>query len=184
MQGKVLNQSVLTGWEKRQPKREDASNERTKAYRERMALKSDAVKRAVTQCDDTKREVTLETETETETEKKKPLSSSDDDEGANPSIRLIPVKAILAAYHEHCPMMPVVRKMTEPRKRKLKARWLDDPECQTVEYWNKFFAYVAQSDFLTGRGREPWIGCDFEWLIEAGNHVKVIEGKYENRSVA
>lgn len=89
-------------------------------------------------------------------------------------------KEILAAYHGQCPMMPAVRVMTDARKRKLKARWTEDDSRQTVEYWQRFFGYVAKSDFLTGRdGR--WTGCDFEWLIEAGNHVKVIEGKYENR---
>jgi hypothetical protein len=94
--------------------------------------------------------------------------------------RTIPVKDILAAYHEHLPMMPAVRVMTDARKRKLKARWTEDASRQSAEYWQKFFGYVAKSDFLTGRdGR--WTGCDFEWLIEAGNHVKVIEGKYENR---
>jgi hypothetical protein len=94
--------------------------------------------------------------------------------------RTIPVKEILAAYHEHLPMMPAVRVMTEARKRKLKARWVEDASRQTVEYWQRYFAYVAASDFLTGRDSR-WTGCDFEWLIEAGNHVKVIEGKYENR---
>jgi hypothetical protein len=97
--------------------------------------------------------------------------------------RLIPVTAILAAYHASLPMLPAVRQMTDSRKKKLKQRWLEDAECQSVEYWAKFFAYVAQSDFLTGRdGR--WTGCNFEWLIEAKNHLKVIEGTYENREAA
>lgn len=114
-------------------------------------------------------------------------ADSDGDDGVdvkakNPG-RLIPVAAILAAYHEHLPMMPAVRVMTDARKRKLKARWTEDAQRQTVEYWQKFFAYVAGSDFLTGRDNR-WTGCDFEWLIEAGNHVKVIEGKYENREPA
>lgn len=95
--------------------------------------------------------------------------------------RVIPTGAILAAYHERLPMLTAVRKMTDNRKRKLKARWCEDPERQTVEYWDKFFAYVADSDFLTGRDNR-WSSCDFEWLIESENHIKVIEGKYENRA--
>jgi hypothetical protein len=97
--------------------------------------------------------------------------------------RLIPVTAILAAYHANLPMLPAVRQMTDSRKRKLKQRWLEDAERQTPEYWAKFFAYVATSDFLSGRdGR--WTGCNFEWLIEGKNHLKVVEGQYENRSAA
>jgi len=37
MQGKVLEGLRLTGWEKRQPKREDSSSERVRAFREREA---------------------------------------------------------------------------------------------------------------------------------------------------
>lgn len=45
MQGRVLNGNHLSGWEERQPKREDNSSDRVKSYRER-----NAVKRDVTQC--------------------------------------------------------------------------------------------------------------------------------------
>lgn len=92
-------------------------------------------------------------------------------------------EAIVAAYHENLPMMPAVRKMSEPRKRKLKARWYEDAQHQSIEYWTGFFAYVAESDFLTGRdGR--WDSCDFEWLIGSENHLKVTEGKYEPKARA
>ena len=109
--------------------------------------------------------------------------SSNDDAVVSAKSKPIPEAQILAAYHTHCPMMPAVRKMTDARKRKLKARWLESPECQTLEYWDRFFTYAAASDFLSGRSGK-WESCDFEWLIEASNHVKVIEGKYENRAQA
>lgn len=50
MQGKTLEGDRLSGWEKRQPKREDNSVERTRAWRER---KKDVTQRdaPVTQCD-------------------------------------------------------------------------------------------------------------------------------------
>jgi hypothetical protein len=128
-----------------------------------------------------------EQEQEQEQEKENTLSAGADSpaqegegEKGDQRQRTIPAKEILAAYHEHLPMMPAVRVMTEARKRKLKARWTEDASRQSVDYWRRFFAYVAASDFLTGRDSR-WTGCDFEWLIEAGNHVKVIEGKYENR---
>jgi hypothetical protein len=57
MQGKVLDGNRLSGWERRQPKREDSSSGRVKAHRERKAaernaseLKSDDVKRDETHC--------------------------------------------------------------------------------------------------------------------------------------
>lgn len=55
MQGKTLNGDKLSGWAKRQPKREDNSAERVKAFRERS-------KHPVTQCNAEKRTETLDTE--------------------------------------------------------------------------------------------------------------------------
>lgn len=51
MQGRVLDEDYLTGWEYRQPKKEDNSSVRVKAYRDRK-------KRHVTPCNDMKRSVT------------------------------------------------------------------------------------------------------------------------------
>lgn len=58
MQGKTLQGDALTGWEKRQPKREDGSAERAKAWRERNRTQANAEKRPDTETDtDTEREV-------------------------------------------------------------------------------------------------------------------------------
>lgn len=43
MQGKVLDGNCLTGWDNRQPKREDNSAERVKRYRERETQRNDDV---------------------------------------------------------------------------------------------------------------------------------------------
>ena len=45
MQGKVLEGEYLTGWEKRQPKREDSSAERAKRWRERNRTQPNATER-------------------------------------------------------------------------------------------------------------------------------------------
>lgn len=45
MQGKVLENDKLLGWEKRQPKREDSSAERAKQWRERKRTQRDAAER-------------------------------------------------------------------------------------------------------------------------------------------
>lgn len=51
MQGKTLEGAALTGWEKRQPKREDGSAERAKAWRERNRTQANAPKRPDTDTD-------------------------------------------------------------------------------------------------------------------------------------
>lgn len=45
MQGKVLDGTLLMGWEKRQPKREDGSADRAKAWRERKRTQANAEER-------------------------------------------------------------------------------------------------------------------------------------------
>lgn len=51
MQNKVLDGAALTGWEKRQPKREDGAAERAKAWRERNRTQPNARKRPDTEAD-------------------------------------------------------------------------------------------------------------------------------------
>lgn len=71
----MLADGVITNWEKRQPKREDPSAERTRAYRERKSKQSSVTTgdAPVTQSDDKKR---VEKSKE---EKDKTISSSGDD---------------------------------------------------------------------------------------------------------
>lgn len=100
---------------------------------------------------------------------------------------LCPQSEIVALYHELLPSLTRVRDWTEARQGYLRKRWNEKPERQTLDWWRKFFGYVAGSDFLMGRkasrGGEPF-ECDLEWLVRPKNFVKVIEGKYENRGAA
>lgn len=58
MQGKVLDGNRLTGWDRRQPKREDNSADRVRAYRERQRTSGNAAERDETQDAKVKRNVT------------------------------------------------------------------------------------------------------------------------------
>ena len=120
--------------------------------------------------------------TDTDTEQKI-LSSSDDDLPAEPkpTAPAIPYDDILSAFHEALPMLPGVRLLNDGRKKKIKSRWHELAERQTLDYWRSFFAYAAKSDFLTGRNGK-WTACNFDWLLEPNNHLKVAEGNYENGS--
>lgn len=48
-----------------------------------------------------------------------------------------------------------------------------------LRWFNRFFAYVAMSDFLTGKDSK-W-SCDLIWLVNKSNFEKVIQGTYENK---
>lgn len=56
-------------------------------------------------------------------------------------------------------------------------------KASALDFMGRFFAYVAKSDFLTGRNGQ-WNGCDLAWLMKADNFAKVLQGNYENREVA
>jgi len=56
-------------------------------------------------------------------------------------------------------------------------------KAEALDFFRRYFGYVAKSDFLTGRdGR--WSGCDLAWLVKAENFAKVMQGNYENRQEA
>lgn len=90
-----------------------------------------------------------------------------------------PHEEIISAYHEALPELPTVREWNKTRQGYMRSRWKDHP---SLDYWRKYFSYVAESSFLTGRaegrgGAPPFI-ADLEWLIRPTNFAKVIEGKY------
>jgi len=88
-----------------------------------------------------------------------------------------PQSKIVELYHQILPTMPSIKVWTEKRKKLLQARWREDEKRQDLDYWERFFGYVAKSDFLCGRTDKPF-NCDLEWMLNASNFVKIIEGKY------
>jgi hypothetical protein len=88
-----------------------------------------------------------------------------------------PHETIIGLYHQVLPTMPSVKVWTEKRRKLLQARWREDVKRQDLDYWERFFGYVAKSDFLCGRTDKPF-NCDLEWMLNASNFVKIIEGRY------
>lgn len=101
---------------------------------------------------------------------------------SKPATPSCPHDEIIAAYHELLPACLPVKVWNTTRRAYLQQRWREDKQRQSVEWWRRFFAYVAKSEFLTGRadsqsGRDPFV-ADLEWLVRPKNFVKVIEGRY------
>jgi ethanolamine utilization protein EutQ (cupin superfamily) len=82
--------------------------------------------------------------------------------------------AILASYHDLCPSLPKVRRLTEARRKSMGAR-----QREGVDF-KELFTKAEASDFLTGRIGE--FKADFGWLLLPDNCVKTLEGKYDNRT--
>ena len=93
-----------------------------------------------------------------------------------------PHSEIISEYHQILPMLPTVREWTTARKAKLRQRWIEKEKRQTVDWWRKYFTYIAKSKFLTGQaesGRRPF-SQGLEWFLKPENMAKVIEGNYHD----
>ena len=92
-----------------------------------------------------------------------------------PPIERVPYQKIVDLYHELCPSLPKVIKLTDARKSAIKSRWQEYD--QDLETFRKLFRMAEESDFLSGRSG-AWKGCNFDWLIRPNNMIKVLEGNY------
>lgn len=93
-----------------------------------------------------------------------------------------PHQKIIDLYHEKLPMLTRVKVWNAKRQNQLKARWRENEKRQSLEFWGRLFDYIAESDLLTGRLGD-W-KADLEWITKSDNFVKIIEGKYVNRTAA
>jgi len=98
-----------------------------------------------------------------------------------------PHQEIIDLYHQTLPTGRQVRIWNDTRKAKLRARWKEEPKRQNAEWWGKFFSYIAESDFLTGKTastNRPPFELDLEWIVTPANFVKIVEGKYHREAAA
>lgn len=84
---------------------------------------------------------------------------------------------VIELYHEHCPSLPKIVKLTDVRKRAIRARLKTYTEDDLVMAFDK----AEASDFLK-KGSGTWNGASFDWIMNPRNIVKILEGNYDNRS--
>jgi hypothetical protein len=84
---------------------------------------------------------------------------------------------IINDFNRLCPSLPSVKGMSEERKANIKLRLSEHPDTSLTEVFER----VEKSDFLTGRTKDPWRGCSFDWIIKKANYIKIIEGNYDNK---
>lgn len=97
------------------------------------------------------------------------------------SIADCPHAEIVKLFAHHLPMARQPADWTPARQAALRTRWREKRNRQNLDWWAKFFAYVAESAFLTGKaesaGRKPFL-LSLDWLLKADNFLKTIEGAY------
>lgn len=84
---------------------------------------------------------------------------------------------VVELYHKICVSFPRVQKLTDGRKRLIRAR-LNQFSFEHIE---KVFLLAEASDFLKGVSGK-WRGANFDWLLNESNFVRVLEGNYNNKN--
>ena len=81
-------------------------------------------------------------------------------------------------WNENRAALPAVARLTSKRAKKVAARIREAPD---PGYWLETIRRLAASSFATGKNDRGW-KAGFDWLFENDtNHVKVNEGKYDDR---
>lgn len=134
-------------------------------------------------------QATCKQEEEREEDKERDKEEEKDVENTSPQqagevvdIQPCPHQEIIALYAKNLPTLTQVKVWTDARRKLLAARWREDSARQSLDWWDRFFRYVATSDFLLGK-TSTW-QCDIEWILKSSNFIKILEGKYENKVAA
>lgn len=88
----------------------------------------------------------------------------------------IPYDKILAAFREKLPSFPQPRKLDADRMKAVRLIWMKEPEYGSLDFFERYFGYVSESPFLMGE--KDWKACNFDWIFNAKNFRKIVEGTY------
>lgn len=105
-----------------------------------------------------------------------PGDDSSDSKKTKTQIPICPHEKISELYNQILPELSQVRDMTEERKKVLRSRWRENSDHQSLTFWETYFNYVRESDFLMGRIKS--FEANFDFLIKSSSFQKTIEGFY------
>ncbi len=76
-------------------------------------------------------------------------------------------------YHEKCPKLNKITKLTADRKKAVRARIKEHGKSAVMQV----FSNVGNSPFLNGHNDKNWL-ADFDWIFRPTNFLKILEGNY------
>jgi predicted phage replisome organizer len=88
----------------------------------------------------------------------------------------IDYQKIANMYNDICISFPKITKLSDARKKSIKAR------LNTYNYddFKQLFEKAQASDFLKGKNNRDW-QANFDWLIKDTNMAKTLDGNYDNK---
>lgn len=88
-----------------------------------------------------------------------------------------PYQKIIDLYNSICISLPRVTKLSEARKKAIRARYNQ----YSIGDFKRLFEMAEGSSFLKGGGGRNWV-ANFDWLIRDSNMAKVLDGNYTDRT--
>lgn len=88
----------------------------------------------------------------------------------------VPYQKIIDEYNSICKSLPRATKLSNARKKAIKARL----NTYTIDDIVNVFNQAEDSDFLRGKNDRNWT-ANFDWLLKDANMAKVLDGNYKNR---
>lgn len=166
---------------------------------------SDSVSPVKTQGENTLNPDSLNPDSLKEAKASLSASANPTDDETDDGVPPCPFDKLIDSYKKHLPELPDVRRSLfagGKNGKAMRSRWrwvltakhergprvgerLAESAQDGIAWFDRYFAYVADSDFLTGKSG-AFTGCDLGWLVNAANFEKVLSGKYhaEKREAA
>ena len=141
--------------------RECYSAERMRRLRERRTSQSD--NDVTTSDEETELEIDREIEIERESEERRKTNKID-------------YQQIADMYNNTCVSFPRLSKLSESRKKAIKARL----QTYSVEDFQRMFEMAEGSSFLKGANNRNW-SATFDWMVKDANMAKILDGNYQDR---
>ena len=79
-------------------------------------------------------------------------------------------------YNNTCVSFPRLYKLSESRKKAIKARL----QTYSVEDFQRMFEMAEGSSFLKGTNNRNW-SATFDWMVKDANMAKILDGNYQDR---
>ena len=168
-------------------------------------LLSDSVSPVKTQGENTLNPDSLNPDSLKEAKASLSASAKPTDDETDDGVPPCPFDKLIDSYKKHLPELPDVRRSLfagGKNGKAMRSRWrwvltakhergprvgerLAESAQDGIAWFDRYFAFVADSDFLTGKSG-AFTGCDLGWLVNATNFEKVLSGKYhaEKREAA
>lgn len=88
-----------------------------------------------------------------------------------------PIKKIFNLYNSIVNSLPSARKLSDSRRRHIKARWKEEKD---IDIFKEVFEKAEKSSFMRGKNKRNWT-ANLDWIIKNNsNFNKILEGKYDD----